>query len=129
MEKCPAAQRLMTHPGVGPLTAPGFVLIIGEAERFRCGKQIASYLGLVPLEDSSGNPRAGLHCWCKRLQELQLIPPPVAQCQGSENQRSGNYHRDSPHCGSGGDFIRDGNADLIVASVLASLRLASSSTF
>jgi transposase len=56
-EKSPAAQRLMTHPGVGPLTALAFVLIIGQAERFQCGKQIASYLGLVPLEKSSGNRR------------------------------------------------------------------------
>jgi transposase len=45
VEKCPEARRLMTQPGVGPLTALAFVLIIGEAERFRCGKQIASYLG------------------------------------------------------------------------------------
>src|SRR6202165_4674054 len=57
VEKCPAAQRLRTHPGVGPLTALAFVLIIGQADRFQCGKQIASYLGLVPLEDSSGNRR------------------------------------------------------------------------
>jgi len=57
VEKCPEAQRLMTHPGVGPLTALAFVLIIGRAERFQCGKQIASYLGLVPLEKSSGNRR------------------------------------------------------------------------
>jgi transposase len=48
---------LQTHPGVGALTALAFVLIIGRAERFRCGKQVASYLGLVPLEDSSGNRR------------------------------------------------------------------------
>ena len=56
-EKCPAAQRLRTHPGVGSLTALAFVLIIGSAERFQCGKQIASYLGLVPSEDSSGERR------------------------------------------------------------------------
>jgi transposase len=56
-EKCPAAQRLMTHPGVGALTALAFVLIIGNAERFQGGKQVASYLGLVPLEKSSGNRR------------------------------------------------------------------------
>ncbi len=56
-ETYPEAQRLMTHPGVGPLTALAFVLIIGKAERFQCGKQIASYLGLVPLEKSSGNRR------------------------------------------------------------------------
>ncbi len=57
VEKCPAARRLQTHPGVGPLTALAFVLIIGKADRFQCGKQIAAYLGLVPLEDSSGERR------------------------------------------------------------------------
>src|ERR1700733_8100585 len=57
VEKCPEAQRLRTHPGVGPLTALAFVLIIGKADRFECGKQIAAYLGLVPLEDSSGKRR------------------------------------------------------------------------
>ena len=57
VEKCPAAQRLRTHPGVGSLTALAFVLIIGEVNRFRCGKQVASYMGLVPLEESSGNRR------------------------------------------------------------------------
>jgi transposase len=57
VKKYPAAQRLMTHPGVGALTALAFVLIIGEAERFECGKQIAAYVGLVPEEDSSGESR------------------------------------------------------------------------
>jgi transposase len=57
VEKCPAAERLRTHPGVGSLTALAFVLIVGEVNRFRCGKQVASYLGLVPLEESSGNRR------------------------------------------------------------------------
>jgi len=57
VEKSPEAQRLMTHPGVGPLTALAFVLIIGTAERFRSGKPIASYLGLVPAEESSGDRR------------------------------------------------------------------------
>jgi transposase len=57
VEKRPEAQRLQTHPGVGFLTALAFVLIIGRAERFQCGKQIASYLGLVPSEESSGDRR------------------------------------------------------------------------
>ena len=56
-EKNPEARRLRTHPGVGSLTALAFVLIIGKAERFQCGKQIASYLGLVPSEESSGDRR------------------------------------------------------------------------
>jgi transposase len=38
-EKCPEARCLMTHPGVGTLTALALVLIIGKAERFGCGKQ------------------------------------------------------------------------------------------
>jgi transposase len=57
VERYPEAQRLRTHPGVGSLTAVAFVLIVGEAERFQCGKQIASYLGLVPSEESSGDRR------------------------------------------------------------------------
>ena len=57
VEKRPVARQLMTHPGVGPLTALAFELIIGTADRFRCGKQIASYVGLVPSEESSGDRR------------------------------------------------------------------------
>ena len=43
----------MTHPGVGPITALAFVLVIGSPERFNCGKQVGSYLGLIPCEESS----------------------------------------------------------------------------
>jgi transposase len=58
--KWPEVLRLMTHPGVGPLTALAFVLIIGTVERFKCGKQIGSYVGLIPEEDSSaGHQRLG----------------------------------------------------------------------
>src|SRR5437868_2835003 len=53
-ERQPEARRLMTHPGVGPTTALAFVLILGTPQRFRCGKQIGSYLGLIPSEASSG---------------------------------------------------------------------------
>ena len=58
--KWPEVLRLMTHPGVGPLTALAFVLIIGTPKRFRRGKQISSYVGLLPSEDSSaGHQRLG----------------------------------------------------------------------
>lgn len=50
----PEVARLRTHPGVGPITGLAFVLTLGEPTRFRCGKQVASYLGLIPAEDSSG---------------------------------------------------------------------------
>ena len=48
------AGRLMTHPGVGPVTSLAFVLIIGPVERFQHSKQVVSYLGLNPQEHSSG---------------------------------------------------------------------------
>ena len=50
-------RRLTTHPGVGPLTALAFELVIGTPERFHRGKQVASYVGLVPSEESSGDRR------------------------------------------------------------------------
>lgn len=48
------AVRLMTHPGVGPVTALAMVLTLGPVERFESGKQVASYFGLIPSEQSSG---------------------------------------------------------------------------
>ena len=54
-ERVPEVQQLQTHPGVGPITALAFVLVLGTPDRFRCGKQVASYLGLIPSEDSSSD--------------------------------------------------------------------------
>jgi hypothetical protein len=50
----PQAALLMTQPGVGPITALAFVLTLGDVARFKRGKQVASYLGLIPREHSSG---------------------------------------------------------------------------
>jgi transposase len=48
------ARLLMTQPGVGPITALAFVLTIGDVSRFRHSGQVASYVGLIPREHSSG---------------------------------------------------------------------------
>ena len=56
----PEVLRLMTHPGVGPITGLAYVQVIGTPDRFSCGKQIGSYLGLIPCEASSaGKQRLG----------------------------------------------------------------------
>ena len=52
-KKRPEAVRLMTHPGVGPITALAYVLIIGTPDRFERGKQIGTYVGMIPCEESS----------------------------------------------------------------------------
>lgn len=59
-QKRPDVLRLMTHPGVGPLTALAFVLILGTPARFPRGKQVGTYVGMIPSEDSSaGKQRLG----------------------------------------------------------------------
>jgi transposase len=50
----PQARLLMTHPGVGPITSLAFALTIGDVGRFRHSGQVASYVGLIPREHSSG---------------------------------------------------------------------------
>ena len=51
------ARLLMTHPGVGPVVSLAYVLTIGDWRRFPRGKQVGSYLGLIPTEESSSNKR------------------------------------------------------------------------
>ena len=53
-ERRPDAMCLMKQPGVGPITALSFVLTIGPIRRFQRSKQVVSYLGLNPREESSG---------------------------------------------------------------------------
>ena len=53
----PELSRLMTLPGVGPITATAFVAALDDAARFRSPRQVTSYLGLVPSEYSSGDKR------------------------------------------------------------------------
>src|SRR2546426_4881768 len=72
-KKWPEVLRLMTHPGVGPLTALAFVLIIGTPGRFHRGKQIGSYIGLIPSEDSSGGRQRLGHIRKQRQAALRFL--------------------------------------------------------
>ena len=48
------ARRLQTIPGVGPLTALAVEAFAPPMENFRCGRNFAAWLGLVPRQFSSG---------------------------------------------------------------------------
>ena len=48
------ARRLLTHPGVGPVTALATEVFLGDPRRFEDGKAVASYIGMIPAEHSSG---------------------------------------------------------------------------
>ena len=50
----PRATLLSTHPGVGPVTALATEVFLGDPSRFSDGKALASYVGMIPSEHSSG---------------------------------------------------------------------------
>jgi transposase len=50
----PQARRLMTHPGVGPVTALATDVFLGDPSRFTTANEVASYIGMIPSEHSSG---------------------------------------------------------------------------
>jgi transposase len=52
-QRC-GARLLMTHPGVGPVTALATDVFLGDPQRFADGKVLASYVGMIPREYSSG---------------------------------------------------------------------------
>jgi len=49
-----ACQRLLSIPGIGVLTATALVAAVGDAKQFRCGRELAAFLGLVPRQYSTG---------------------------------------------------------------------------
>lgn len=53
----PGATRLLTHPGVGALTALTTVVVLGPVTRFADPKHVASYIGLAPAVDASADSR------------------------------------------------------------------------
>jgi transposase len=53
-QRRPRARQLMTHPGVGPVTALATEVFLGDPQRFRSAKAVASYIGMIPCENSSG---------------------------------------------------------------------------
>ena len=48
------AKRLMTHPGVGVKTALAVTATLGDVSRFRNIRQVSAFVGLDPLNDSTG---------------------------------------------------------------------------
>ena len=54
VQQRPQALRLLTHPGVGPVTALATEVFLGDPSRFANGKNVASYIGMIPSEYTSG---------------------------------------------------------------------------
>jgi transposase len=67
-----AMRRLMSMPGIGPITAAAFVAAIDDVSVFRGPGHISSYLGLVPREYSSG----------EQLRRGRIVPSAHPRVQG-----------------------------------------------
>ncbi|HET8746200.1 MAG TPA: IS110 family transposase [Ramlibacter sp.] len=50
----PTCRRLEGIPGIGPLSATAFVAKVGDARNFANGRQVSSWMGVVPRQHSSG---------------------------------------------------------------------------
>ena len=80
------ARLLMTHSGIGPVISLAFVLTIGRIERFERSRQLVSYLGLNPSEDSSGARRrlGGISKQGSSFMRLLLIQGAQTAVRGDE---------------------------------------------
>ena len=48
------AQRLMTIPGIGPMTATALLAAVGDISTFKSGRELSAWLGLTPRQHSTG---------------------------------------------------------------------------
>jgi transposase len=54
-KKHPVCPRLMSVPGIGPITSLQFVAVLDDRTRFKTAHDVEAYLGLTPGQDSSSN--------------------------------------------------------------------------
>ena len=69
----PAFTRLKTVPGVGPVVAATALAFLSDPERFGDARHAASYAGLVPQVDQSGDVHHGGHITKKGPAELRAM--------------------------------------------------------
>jgi len=89
------AQLLKTQPGVGPITSLAFVLTIGDVSRFQNGKQVASYLGLIPREHSSAGKQrlGGISKQGNRMLRMLLVEAAQTAVRSDPEFRKQYLHR------------------------------------
>ncbi len=94
-EKNEKARLLMTQPGVGPITSMAFVLTMGDVHRFQRGKQVASYLGLIPREYSSGGHQrfGSISKQGNRFMRMLLVEAAQCAVRCDPGMRSEYLHR------------------------------------
>jgi transposase len=77
-------QRLMTVPGIGPITASVLASEVGDGKQYRCSRDFAASLGLVPRQYSTGGRNNLLGISKRGDKNLRRL---LVQCARSYMQR------------------------------------------
>jgi transposase len=85
-ENDPICERLMSVPGIGPVTSMRFVAAIDDVSRFASAHAVESYLGLTPGENSSS----------ERKQRTGITKAGSAAVRGALVQAAWNLRRTRP---------------------------------
>jgi hypothetical protein len=111
------ARRLMTIPGIGAVTAAALTALAPPAQTFRRGRDFAAWLGLTPVQRSSGGKeRLGKTSKMgeRSLRRLLIIgASAVARWAARKGVPAGSWlgrmlARKPPHAGAGGAGQQDG---------------------
>ena len=89
----PDARLLKSHPGIGSVISLAFVLTIGDVNRFERTRQVISYLGLNPSENSSGERRRTGSISKQGSSFLRLLLIQGAQTAVRDEQLGRQYRR------------------------------------
>lgn len=77
-------QRLMTVPGIGPITASVLAAEVGDGKHYRCGRDFAASVGLVPRQYSTGGRNRLLGISKRGDKDLRRL---LVQCARAYMQR------------------------------------------
>src|SRR6267378_2589393 len=109
----PGAKLLMSHPGVGPVTALATDVFLGDPARFADGKAVVSYVGMIPSEYSSGGQQrlGGLSkqgnpflrfLWCEAAVHAVRRDPELQRFYRRKLAQKGWVKREWPQLASSG---------------------------
>jgi transposase len=93
VERRAGARLLLSHPGVGPITALATEVFLGDARRFPNAKAVASYVGLIPSEHSSGGKQRNGSLSKQGNPLLRLLWVEAARAAARKDARLKQFYR------------------------------------
>jgi transposase len=92
-ESNPKVQLLRTHPGIGPLTGLCLAATLESIERFANSRKVTAYVGLDPVEDSTGERHRIGSISKQGSRLLRLLLNEAGQVAARHDQELGRVYR------------------------------------